>query len=94
MEGLQIQAAAAILLPAIVQFVKKMAPFMEGKKLLYANLALNMAVAVGVLFSVDGITAGLAATTLVGGGILGLGGSKMIDLGKHGTTLSERHRGQ
>lgn len=83
-----IQAVAAILMPAVVQILKMAIPSLEGKTLLYANLALNALLAIGLAVGtgappIETLTLGLGA---------GLAGSKIVDMKKHGATVSPRHK--
>lgn len=83
-----IQAVAAVLLPAAVQILKMLIPTLEGKALLYGNLALNSMVAIGLI-----VGAGAAPVETLALGLgAGLAGSKVVDLKKRGAVLSSRHR--
>ncbi len=88
MDAMTIQAAAVVLLPALISVLKMLVPAMEGKALFYVNLALNIAVAVGVIFGIEGVDPTVALGVGVGGG---LAGSKLVDLKKRGVLLSNRH---
>lgn len=83
-----LQYFAALALPLVVQFFKKLIPTLAGRWLLVANLALNLLVAAGVAFGL-GAPATTALAVGAGGGLMG---SKIVDIFKHGATSSPRHR--
>lgn len=83
-----VQVVMAALIPAFTQILKAAIPGMEGKRLLYANMAMNILVALGMIFGAGAPAVATGAVGLSGG----FAGSKIVDLKKHGQTLSARHR--
>lgn len=88
-ESLTVQAAAAFLIPILVQFLKRSIPAMEGRSLFYMNMVLNMATATAVMMGLD-----VPAAEALGIGFAGgLAGSKMVDVTKRqSVVVSTRHR--
>lgn len=78
--ALTIQGLAVILLPALIQVLRVVAPVVDGQRAFWVNLALNVAVAIAVSMGLD-VPIVAAATVGAAGALTG---SKVVDIAKHG----------
>lgn len=85
------QAIAAILIPALVAALKRLAPALKGQPALIANIALNLIVGLGLVLGIDVDPGQALAVATLGG----FGGAKIRDIRAYGAAPSrtlERRR--
>lgn len=91
-QTLQLQLAAAAVLPFVVQLLKALIPSLEGRALFWANLSLNALVAIMAAYGIGADPASAVAMLGIGAGGA-LAGSKGADIAKAKTVVvSERHK--